>query len=265
VEVSGLSKAEFKRFRQAVRRAGATVKPLHPYEVARFKVPGGGRAMIITCSSKNRLSFRYGAKEYWEQFQQTGMVVIVKPVRKPVQPPPPPSRKIDLVIFADASMCRDTYASGWGAWIKRDDHHAIFTGGEMRELMTQTSSDAEMAAMANAVHMARSMMPDGGLVMLQTDCLRVLEVICTAIEGASQHAERCRLQPIRMKTLTAIERSALDVIRTVKLVAQVDFVVCHVRDHQSGGGGNWVNRQCDRIAREHMQTRRAKVLAGTAA
>mgnify|MGYP001806228300 CR=1 FL=1 len=168
-----------------------------------------------------------------------------------------------LTLFTDASLCGQTCAAGYGAWAKRDDMKAGETfGGEIIERVT-SSSEAELYAVAHALdllHKKGLLHLPTKTVMVQSDSVRALQAILQCVPGASETRHRqSRLQgpllPHRLK-LNPIERGAIFIIQDA--LRHVRPLVRHVKGHQQGDGRNWVNRECDRIARQHMGNARAK-------
>lgn len=167
-----------------------------------------------------------------------------------------------ITIFADASYCPETRACGWGAWAKADAWGSGVTYGGPIRSCPENAAEAEMMAMANAVAVLHSkgLLKDVTAMMLQSDCLRVLQIILQALPDAliKNHDESAEILRSRM-SLSLIESIAVDFLRQC-CPGGVRVFVRHVKGHRKGDGRNWVNRQCDAIARKYMMERRAVIL-----
>lgn len=165
-----------------------------------------------------------------------------------------------VTVFADASHCHQTLAAGWGAWAKGDGWERGLTFGGPIKAAVANAAEAEMAAMANAVVRLHNNGKLDGIkrVMLQSDCLRVLQLILQAFPRAdpSDHKDGAAVISTRLLP-SPMESKGLAVICEV-LSDCPTILVRHVRGHQNGDGRQWVNRVCDDIAREHMRAQRVK-------
>ena len=168
-----------------------------------------------------------------------------------------------VTIIADASFCPASRAAGWAAWIKADGRHSTLISGAFTKIEPASSGEAEFFAVANALFKAVN---DGFIgpcdrVMIQSDCVAVLEAMLWGLDcRESQHPNGCGLQrPQRRPRLTtgAGER-ALTAIGAIAAPLDLKLFVRHVRGHTSGGGRQWVNRACDRAARQAMEGARRK-------
>ncbi len=169
--------------------------------------------------------------------------------------------EIAITIFADASHCPKTKAAGWGAWMKGGGRSGHTTGGEIVAPCPQPS-DAEAWALAMAVAHAyyQGWLSDPAPIMLQSDCLRILQVLLTHFPQAweSKHPEAARFGRLGAKSrLTEAEQAAIETIRFCLSATNPRILLRHVRGHQSGNGRHWVNQACDQLARAHMKVRRA--------
>lgn len=176
---------------------------------------------------------------------------------------------MNITVFADASFCPKTRASGWGAWAKRNDwQFGRFAGGPFRRDISD-ASQAELCGLASALyHFDRSgALVDVTKVMLQCDSTHALGYILANVVGS--YAEKpkgeggvaVRPRIHRGKTgerspLKPIEKEALAAIR--KIAKGRTLSVRHVKGHREGDGRNWVNEQCDAEARRHMQAMRVE-------
>lgn len=164
-----------------------------------------------------------------------------------------------LTLFADASYCLKTKAGGWGAWFKTDGmQEGALIGGTFKTGMAN-SSEAEVAALANAM---TRLCNEGVLgpvseLMIQSDCMRALQLIALLLPGVIRRRHEKGL-PVHdgILTPTPTEKAALTRIGLIRGEADVLLVVRHVKGHSPGGGRSWVNRQCDAIARRHMEAER---------
>lgn len=165
-----------------------------------------------------------------------------------------------VTVFADASHCPRTKSAGWGAWAKGDGWERGQTfGGEIRSTVLN-AAEAEMAAMANALARLHNRGQLQGLrrVMLQSDCLRVLQLILQAIPRAepSNHKDGAPVEPQKL-AMSPMERKGVEII--IDVLADCESILLrHVRGHRPGEGRQWVNRVCDDIARKHMREQRTK-------
>lgn len=166
-----------------------------------------------------------------------------------------------LTLFVDASWCPETHAAGWGAWAKRDDWQRGRTFGAPFKAAMRTIGDAEIAGIANALHQLAGWDALAGVrsVMVQCDCIQALETL-VRLGGAqvSNHADGARIWPrLKRGIYTRVEQAAA--LRIRELLGERTLVVRHVRGHQAGGSRQWVNRECDRLAKRGMRDARARV------
>src|SRR5271155_2275373 len=91
-----------------------------------------------------------------------------------------------VTIFADASYDDRNRAAGWAAWIKADARASAMASGAFKA-MPSTSSDAELLAIANAMHSANrlGMIDDGAEILLQSDSNHALSIVLWAIPGST--------------------------------------------------------------------------------
>ena len=90
-------------------------------------------------------------------------------------------------IFADASYDGRNKAAGWAAWIKADGRASAMASGAFKALPS-TSSDAELLALANAMHQANrlGMIDDGAEILLQSNSTYALSIVLWAIPGSTE-------------------------------------------------------------------------------
>lgn len=173
-----------------------------------------------------------------------------------------------LTLFADASYCSKSQAGGWGAWFKADGmKEGGLIGGTFKTPMTN-SAEAELAALANAMTRLcnEGLLAPVSELMIQSDCMRALQLIALLLPGVVRRAHKNGLHVHDgIMTPSPTEKAALNRIGLIRGEANVLLVVRHVKGHSRGGGRSWVNRQCDAIARRHMEAerhRRGVVKAG---
>jgi len=160
---------------------------------------------------------------------------------------------LTATIFADASFDQDTGIAGWGAWIKTAGRDGAIHGAAFKAPVLG-SEHAEILALANALALARSMELLTGAVMIQSDCTNALgcirQVVPSAIDVPAQGGLPA---PRRRKPVPPAYKPGLDLIRELVAATGVQLVTRHVKGHRAGGGRNWVNRECDRVANLHRK------------
>jgi ribonuclease HI len=157
-------------------------------------------------------------------------------------------------IFADAGFNGVTKSGSWGVWMKTDGMPSLSKGGPL--LSVDTSVEAEMRALANALALARAarFAPDGACVMIQSDCQAALSWVLGALPKNSCHRPApggVGVVPT-LRIGKALERSAgLRAFVQIATEAGLKIVVRHVRGHKAGDGRQWVNRHVDKLARQN--------------
>ena len=162
-----------------------------------------------------------------------------------------------VTIIADASFCPASRAAGWAAWIKADGRDSALISGTFTKIAPASSGEAEFFAVANALFKA---VKDGFIgprdkVMIQSDCVAVLEAMLWGLDcQESQHPNGCGLRRPRNRPGLAAGagETALTTIGGIAAPLDLELFVRHVRGHTAGGGRQWVNRACDRAARQAM-------------
>ena len=159
-----------------------------------------------------------------------------------------------LTLFCDASHCSRTLSAGWGAWAKREEwkRGRIF-GGPLTG-KPANSTEAELAAIANAL---QQLAGSGDLVgiktlMIQSDSLAALAIVRslpTAAWSRSDDRRDSGAAPTKRK-LSPSEIASQAAIR--EAAGNRPLFLRHIKGHKSGTGRNWVNGQCDRVAKRHM-------------
>jgi ribonuclease HI len=152
-----------------------------------------------------------------------------------------------VTIFTDASFDHRTLAAGWSAWIKYrpEPEHTIRLAGQIKSaVLCNSALGAEIAAIANALHVAakRLKLTGDDRVVLQSDCMVAMD----CINGKAKRALRNEFVKICKdhiaETITA-HGFALD--------------LRHVKAHRGNADSrSAVNSWCDRSARSQMRAKR---------
>lgn len=168
-----------------------------------------------------------------------------------------------MTVFADASHCPRSKGAGWGAWARRDGWDMGLTFGGPIKATMNNSAEAECAALANAIVRLSNQGHLTGVtwVMLQSDCLRVLQLLVQEDSrfAISDHKDGAAIEPQPLNPKPMEAKAIGIIIDLLKAVPKV--YVRHVRGHTPGGGRAWVNEQCDRIARQHMLIERERIFS----
>lgn len=163
-----------------------------------------------------------------------------------------------LTLFVDSSLCPQSAAGGWGAWAIREDWQSgiLFGGPFGRFTSPRTSREAELCGIANAIAALTKLdhLADVGRILVQCDCLQALEMIAGRLDRVtvSDHREGHGIRPGGMRA-TELEIAALAAIEKVGK----PLLVRHVYGHRKGQSRQWVNRQCDTLAKTYMRQARA--------
>ena len=166
---------------------------------------------------------------------------------------------IALTIIADASYHRQHHTAGWGAWMKGvRTPGAVTMGGQIKELL-ERSSEAEMRALSNALHVAstRGYIEVKDVVMVQSDCTDALGWILWGLPLA-RHSQNGSGAPVTRprKGGRAKDSKGLAAFLDVCQALDLRIVVRHVRGHEDGvTSRSAVNELCDRIAKHHQAER----------
>jgi ribonuclease HI len=144
-----------------------------------------------------------------------------------------------VTLIADASLCHETRAAGFGYWAvsKRGRAHG---GGPIRS-RPQSSNAAEMMAIVNGLHCAikRGVLCDGDEVIIQTDS-----------QAASQAFNSAR-------SMTPAEQECAALFLALIESRRLAFELRHVKGHTAGlDKRSYVNNVCDVIARRAMRRAR---------
>lgn len=171
-----------------------------------------------------------------------------------------------LTIFTDAALCPRSGASGWGAWMKGGDAPSLTLGGQIADLL-HSSTEAEVRAGANAFAAARNrgLLQPRTCVMWQSDSLHALRWLLAAYPLSRDRPAKDGIAANRPKSISAVQAQSAGARELVRICKELELVVLtrHVKGHQEGPNRQWVNRQCDEIAGQHMRARR--LLQGSAA
>lgn len=159
-----------------------------------------------------------------------------------------------LTLFVDASFSHQQGKAGWGAWAIHDswDRGRTF-GAKMFGITNNTS--AELIALGEAVRMLqeRQWWPRD-VVMLQSDSHHALSALSANLPNTRTKNHRKDSVAFSNKSPTLLPKEE-EAIRVIKL-ATFGFQVYlrHIKGHTGvNKGRNWVNQQCDRIARQYMR------------
>lgn len=164
-----------------------------------------------------------------------------------------------LTLFADASFCPRTLAAGWGAWVKRDGLTTGEVFGDPLKYM-ETSQMAELAAIYEALRVCqeRDWLKGIRIIMVQSDCEWALQRILALCARARQSPKGHRFNRVYVNAAGPHAKICWDIAGIVG--ADRQLLLRHVKGHNGGKEGrSWVNEQCDRIARGHMNARRKKL------
>lgn len=173
---------------------------------------------------------------------------------------------MQATLFSDASYDHHTKAAGWGAWCKTDDMQfgQTFGGGFTRVI--PNASVAELCGIHNALRYALQnyLIVETHNVMIQCDSTDALTLIYSYVPavGISPHPHVKRVPIIRSRRrMLDIEQEAIDRIKKLVSTFELRLVLRHVKGHKKGDGRNWVNRECDKIAKRHMNEAREALKA----
>ncbi|WP_202208770.1 reverse transcriptase-like protein [Gluconobacter sp. Gdi] len=135
-------------------------------------------------------------------------------------------------VIADASFCPMTHAAGYAFWISTNSGKVKHAGRFRRR--PKTSFEAEYWAAFNGAKIAISV-KDATYVLIQTDCLRVVQCINT-------------------------NQGLISLLR--KKYPSVNIEARHVKGHTDNPDPRfYVNRWCDEEAKKHMRTERREPIA----
>lgn len=179
-----------------------------------------------------------------------------------LKPAPKVERSYDgpalVTIFADASFDYKTRSGGWAAWVKAGNQQGQYGHGVLK-VDAEGAMQAEMAALANGLHMARAAgtVVQGSPVLLQSDCMLALQLILSLAPGAGNSAASGGLDVTKLKEIKAGRRQIAPLQSILAMQAEMDLKlwVRHVKGHSGGDDArSFVNSECDRLARAAMRT-----------
>lgn len=169
----------------------------------------------------------------------------------------------NVTIFADASCFHLTGKAGWGAWAKGDDRKSASWGGPLE--FHEDVAVLELRALANMIEVLienRYLVEADRAVMLQSDSTTALGLIKRHIPSSveSRHREGVAITNRKKPNPPG---SDVELARIAKMLSGRMVILRHVRGHTQGEGRQWVNRLCDRLAKDGAK--RGKVTRGIAA
>lgn len=179
-----------------------------------------------------------------------------------LKPAPKPERVYEgsplVTIFADASFDYRTRSGGWAAWVKAGNQQGKYGHGVLKT-DPETAMHAEMAALANGLHMAKTSgaITTGSPVLLQSDCLLALQLILTLAPNCGNSAASTGMDVTKLKVMKPGRRdiAPLQAILATQKELGLKLWVRHVKGHsKSDDARSFVNSECDRLARAAMRT-----------
>lgn len=160
--------------------------------------------------------------------------------------------KPNVTIITDASLDPKRKMAGWGGWARGDNRTSVSHGGRLQH--HANTGVLELRALANmlwTLNQTGYLLLGDRVIMLQCDNLEALCALMRATPNTlhSKHVDGAEVRPQR-RLVSGPMLEAVDVIREV--AGDRQLVVRHVRGHKPGGGRQWVNRLCDKLARRGM-------------
>lgn len=148
-----------------------------------------------------------------------------------------------ITIYTDASLCPQTCAGGWAAWLRREDRREL-VGAAFRTRIGDDCNVAEMAAAANGVAASISlgMAHKDDLLIVVTDSQAVVRALFDDPEAPSN--------PRYGRMVTEARR----LVQANELRVKVNKVKGH---SQTDGARSHVNGLVDKLSRKHMRAARA--------
>jgi len=144
-----------------------------------------------------------------------------------------------IIVLADASHCPQTKAGGYGFWIA--SARGKRGGGGQLKGKVDTSTLAEMMAIANAIHqgIVWGLIRSQDELLIQTDCQ-------AAIDGF-----------MKERKLSETENTVVCHVLKLQNRVQLKVIFKHVKGHTNHSDAKYSsNRVCDRVARRHMKRAR---------
>lgn len=172
-----------------------------------------------------------------------------------------------MTLFADASLCSETGAAGWGSWAIRDGWgRGRFQGGQikLKDTKITASNTAETAGIALALwqHYVQGDLKDLEAIMIQCDNLTALGYIkmrlpWAVVSKAKGIKHGGNIVPVGGQS--PVVRRMVDTI--AETVQGMQVTLRHVKGHNDpeADGRSWVNNQCDAEAKRHMKALRKEL------
>lgn len=157
-----------------------------------------------------------------------------------------------VTIFADASVNTQHKRAGAGAWAKGDGRSSVLYRKTLEYDRNVTL--AELRALRFMIeHLFETgyIQPDDDAIMLQSDCLQALWVLSRIIPYAveKKHPNGAPLSKWKQRSSESVwQRREAEAIR--QALGSRRVYLRHVRGHKEGDGRQWVNEQCDRLAKK---------------
>lgn len=148
---------------------------------------------------------------------------------------------MNVTIFADASYCHKERVGGYGFWVACERGKKA-GGGRLRSPSVDSSTVAEMMALANALHSAivDKLVQDGDIVLLQTDCMAAID----AFEG-------------KRKNLIEQEKQVLKFVCGLIQKGRLKLQYRHVKGHTGNTDKRSItNELCDKRAKKGLNVAR---------
>lgn len=147
-----------------------------------------------------------------------------------------------ITILADASHCPETKVGGYGYWLA--SKRGKKGGGGTFKGTVETSSLAEMMAVANALHIA---LTDH---IVQMDDQVLIQIDCEAAIQAFGYQRK--LTPAEVKTVEYVQK--------LKKSFNLALEFRHVKAHTSNNDNrSLANKACDKFARKAMRKAREQL------
>lgn len=138
---------------------------------------------------------------------------------------------VTATVISDASLCHDTKAGGWAAYVAVDGGIRVQNSGAFKR-RPKDVNEAELWAVINGLTIAK--LSGAKVALVQTDSLHVVRLIQQNKHAFSGHLRRLGLD-IRVKAR-------------------------HVKGHTKRKEPRfWCNRWCDKEARRHMKLQRKEL------
>lgn len=161
--------------------------------------------------------------------------------------------KPDLTLIADASVAPLEERCGWAGWCKGDGRGSVSSNGPLPWAASSTLAELRaIAAMLSYLDESGYIREADRAIMIQSDCQPALSQIYRHLPSArlQQHAESAAIstKKKRRRIGPGNHRAIKDIARVLER-HNLTALIRHVRGHKAGDGRNWVNRECDRLAK----------------